>query len=85
MVSGYEHQFTAAGAEIAEETQRVNQNLRSPSAFAQRSLRLCGESALFTGVLKALIAHNFNLHTLHLIGIWSESKQAMSPMLCASN
>jgi len=52
MVSGYERQFTAAGAEIAEETQRVNQNLRSLSAFAQRSPRLCGgESALFTGVL----------------------------------
>ncbi len=27
MVSGYERKFTAAGAEIAEETQRVNQNL----------------------------------------------------------
>ena len=33
---------------------------------AQRSPRLCGESALFTGVLKALIAHNFNLHTLQI-------------------
>jgi len=30
-------------------------------------LRACGgESSLFTGVLKALIAHNLNLHTLQL-------------------
>jgi hypothetical protein len=35
-----ERQFTAAGAEIAEETQRVNQTLSSLSAFAQRSPRL---------------------------------------------
>jgi len=39
MVSGYERQFTAAGAEIEEETQRVNRNLSSLSAFPLRSPR----------------------------------------------
>ena len=29
MVSGYESMFTATGAEIAEETQRINQDLGS--------------------------------------------------------
>ncbi len=89
MVSGYERKFTAAGAEIAEETQRVNQNLSSLSAFAPRSLRLCGESALFTGVLKALIAHNFNLHTVGVLMFGADLRVrcmvSLCPVLAKSN
>jgi len=67
MISGYGIEFTAAGAEIAEETRRLTQVFSSLCVASAVSAPAAVNSIYSRAFLKALIVNNFNLHTLQVI------------------
>jgi len=67
MISGYGIEFTAAGAETAEETRRLTQSFGSLCVASAVSAPAAVNSIYSNAFLKALIVNNFNLHTLHLL------------------
>ena len=66
MISDYGSEFTAAGAEIAEETRRLTQAFSSLCLASAVSAPAAVNSIYSPAFLKALIVNNFNLRTLQL-------------------
>ena len=70
MILGYGIEFTAAGAEIAEETRRLTEAFNSLCVASAVSAPAAVNSIYSHAFLKALIVNNFNLHTLHITTIY---------------